>query len=79
MINVAFVFEDSRFGGPHAQAVTAIKKIKGINFKVLISNKSSHIFKSKLRLKKIIYEEKDIYSISLNFNSLLRYILCIWV
>jgi len=74
MINVAFVFEDSRFGGPHAQAVATIKKIKGINFKVLISNKSSHIFRRKLRHKKIIYEEKDMHSISLNFNSLLKYI-----
>lgn len=74
MTNVAFIFEDSRFGGPHAQSIATINGLKKINFKLLISSHNSQVFKKKLKKEKIAYEEKNIQSLSLNFNSLLRYI-----
>ena len=46
--NIAVIFEDSRYGGPHSQFLNLAQILKKkINFKVLISNIESSYFEKK--------------------------------
>jgi glycosyltransferase involved in cell wall biosynthesis len=63
-INLFCIFEDSRYGGPHAQFVNLFKSNKHFAIKTYISKKESSIFYKILKKNNIYTERVDIKPIS---------------
>ena len=72
--NIAVIFEDSRFGGPHQQFINILKYSKH-DFKILISIYESNFFKKKIKGINKNFQTQKIVPLSINFNYLLSYFL----
>ena len=74
--NILFIFEDSRYGGPHSNFLNFYDKLKlKLNISVLYTKKESNLFGKKLVKKKIKAKKIDLSFLSLKFDHLLLYCL----
>ncbi len=75
-INVGFIFEDSRFGGPHKLSIQIVEGLKKkFNFKILLNDNNSRIFEKKLKSKNIYFQKKKLNFLSKNFIYIIKYLL----
>ena len=74
--NIAVIFEDSRYGGPHSQFLNLAQILKKkINFKVLISNIESSYFEKKIKKISLKYKKKKIFFLNKKIKNIINYLL----
>ena len=72
--NIAVVFEDSRFGGPHQQFLNILRYSKH-EFKILISYYESNFFTAKIKRINRNFQIQKIIPLSINKNYFIKYFL----
>lgn len=75
---ICYLDEDGRFGGPQQRMIMVAKELcKNQNFDIqfLIPSRETGFFKKKLKLYGLNYDEKNLTRLSINFNTLIKYII----